>query len=433
MKIRCKIIAILFAVLSVSAVFAKGSQGQSPGQQNIVLRFAWWGADARHKATLAAMAKYHELNPHVTIEGEFSSIDGYYQKLVTQFSGGTAPDIIQMDYPWLTDFAAQGRFLEDFNNYKNIVDLSKFDADYLKGWCMADGRLEGIPFALNGYTMIYNKKVVDMAGIDLKPDSKWTWAKLISEGEKFTARYPDYVFLHADPQTLEKNVFKPYLIQTFGGQYINSDLTMPFTRSNVLQTYRFMLELLNKKLIQPLSETAAYDGRIDQNPIWANGKGALCIRWTSDMIQLKNSNVEISSARLPVIEGSKDTAINTKPSMIATIYSGSVHKEEAMKFINWLILNAEALDIVTDVRGVPASAASRDYLSSKGKLTPALVEAVAVAASNSGTPQNGYNDNAEITSISTDILNKVLYKQITPEQGADEFMQRVGDKLKTMK
>jgi oligogalacturonide transport system substrate-binding protein len=119
--------------------------------------------------------------------------------------------------------------------------------------------------------------------------------------------------------------------------------------------------------------------------------------------------------------------------MIATVYSGSAHKEEAMKFINWLILNAEALDIVTDVRGVPASAASRDYLASNGKLTPALVEAVAVAARNAGTPQNGYNDNAEITSISTDILNKVLYKQISPEQGADEFMQRVGDKLKTMK
>jgi oligogalacturonide transport system substrate-binding protein len=281
--------------------------------------------------------------------------------------------------------------------------------------------------------MFFNKIVVDAAGIDLKTDSKWTWDKLVSEGEKFAAKYPDQVFLHSDTQTLEKNIFKPYLIQTYGGQYINSDLSMPFTRANVLQTYRFMLQLLDKKLIQPLSETAAYDGKIDQNPIWANGKAALCIRWTSDMIQLMNNNVEIASSRLPVLTGARDTAINTKPSMLATVYSGSTHKEEAVKFINWIITDPVALDIVADVRGVPAAAASRDYLASKSKLTPALVQAVAVAAENAGTAQNGYNDNAEITSLSNDILSKLLYKQITPDQAADEFIQRVGDKLRAMK
>jgi oligogalacturonide transport system substrate-binding protein len=194
-----------------------------------------------------------------------------------------------------------------------------------------------------------------------------------------------------------------------------------------------MLSLLDKKLIQSVSDTAAYDGKIDQNPIWANGKAALCIRWTSDISQLMNSNVEILTARLPVITGGKDTAINTKPSMLATVYSGSKYKEEAFKFINWIILEPEALDIVTDVRGVPAAASSRDYLASKNKLNPALVQAVAVAAANAGSAQNGYNDNAEITSISTDILMKLLYKQISPEQAADEYLQRVGDKLKSMK
>ncbi|GHT66539.1 sugar ABC transporter substrate-binding protein [Spirochaetia bacterium] len=427
------VLTVLALTLGARNLFAKGGGEKSDGSGTITLRFAWWGSDARHKATLAAIDKYQQLHPNIRIEGEYSAIDTYYSRLVTQFSGGTAPDIIQIDYPWITDFAAQGNFLENFNDYKNLVDLSKFDASYLQGWCMNGNRLEGIPFALNGYTMFYNKKAVDMAGIDLNTDSKWSWDKLVSEGEKFAAKYPDYIFLHSDPQTLEKNIFKPYLIQTYGGEYINSDLTLPFGRPNLVQTYRFMLSLLDKKLIQSVSDTAAYDGKIDQNPIWANGKAALCIRWTSDISQLMNSNVEILTARLPVITGSTDTAINTKPSMLATVYSGSKYKEEAFKFINWIILETEALDIVTDVRGVPAAASSRDYLASKNKLNPALVQAVAVAAANAGSPQNGYNDNAEITSISTDILMKLLYKQISPEQAADEYLQRVGDKLKSMK
>ncbi len=429
MKLSKKMLSL--AMVLMLLVMCVGSAIAS--EEKITLRFSWWGSDARHEATLAACEKYHELNPNITIEGEYSAIDTYYQKLITQLSGGTAPDIIQIDYPWLTDFAAQGQFLENFKDYADIAAIDKFDPNYLAGWCSVGDRLEGLPFSLNGYTMMYNQKLVEETGIDLKPDSLWTWDKFVAEGEKFKAAYPDYIFLHSDSHTLEKNVFKPYLIQTYGGQYINDDLTLPFGKENLVQAYDFLLGLLDKGLIQPLSETAAYDGKIDQNPIWANGQGAICIRWTSDLKQLSNDNVVMSSARLPVLEGATDTAINTKPAMIATVYSGSKHKEEAVKFISWILTDKEALDIVTDVRGVPAAAESRDYLASVEKLNPALVQAVQVASDNAGTAQNGYNDNAELTSISVDIMSKVLYKEITSDQAADEFLQRIGEKLEEMK
>ncbi len=94
-------------------------------KEEIVLRFSWWGSESRHEATLQALEKYHELNPNVTIEGEYSSFDTYYQKLVTQFAGGTAPDIIQIDQPWISDFAGQGEFFENIYDYEGIMDISK--------------------------------------------------------------------------------------------------------------------------------------------------------------------------------------------------------------------------------------------------------------------------------------------------------------------
>lgn len=36
-------------------------------------------------------------NPNITIEAEYGSWDGHYQKLVTQLAGGTAPDLMQTD------------------------------------------------------------------------------------------------------------------------------------------------------------------------------------------------------------------------------------------------------------------------------------------------------------------------------------------------
>ena len=452
MKRNRKVLAILLAAIFIVSMTACGQSPSTPDAgtgdavkpdassgapandgQKVTLRFSWWGSDVRHKTTLEAFDAYTKLHPNVTIEGEYSTIDTYYQKLVTQLAGNTAPDIIQVDYPWLTDLAAQGQFFLNLNDYGNILDLSTFDASYLKGWCYVGDRLEGLPFAQNGYTMMFNKKVVDATGIDLKEDSLWDWQKLIDEGVKFKSSNPDLVYLHSDIMTLEKNIFKPYILQVYGGQWINNDYSIPFSKDDLVKAYKFMLELQNKKLIQPLSETTAYNGKIDQNPVWANGKAAIVIRWCSDLISLQNPNVDIGVARLPVIAGATDTGINTKPSMIGVVNANSKNPEEALKFLNWMLNDEAAVKILKDVRGVPATAKARDVLIKNNLINTQLNKSTEIAAANSGTPQNGLNDNSEITSISVDVLAQVLYGKLTPESAADTMLKLVGEKLQTLK
>ena len=109
------------------------AQEQAPGEaqpqeesggENVNLRFCWWGSDTRHEKTLEALAKYEEMTG-VHIEGEYSTISSYYEKLVTQLAGGTAPDIIQLDYPWITELAAQGDFFVNLEEYV-IIQLANF-------------------------------------------------------------------------------------------------------------------------------------------------------------------------------------------------------------------------------------------------------------------------------------------------------------------
>lgn len=418
---------------AVMAIGLPGAAAAAEDGEEIVLRFSWWGSESRHEATLAALERYHELNPNVTIEGEYSSFDTYYQKLVTQFAGETAPDIIQIDQPWISDFAGQGEFFEDLNDYSDLIDIEKFEQDYLAGWCMNGDRLEALPLGLNGYTMMYNKNVISELGIDLDETTQWTWNDLIEAGKVYKEKYPDGVFLHTDTNTLERNIFKPYLIQQYGGYFINPDYTMAFTKENLVNAYEFLLELQELGLIQPLNETAAFEGKIDQNPVWVNGEAALCIRWASDLQQLMNDNVDIKVARLPVSEDAKETAINCKPSMVAAIYSGSKYKEEAAKFIAWMTTSEEGISILADCRGIPATEDARTQLLDEEKMNSEMVEAIDIAIANAGTPQNGVSDNAEITSISEDVMSKVLFEKLTPEEGADELIRRVGEKLESLK
>ena len=79
------------------------TEGESDGGEPVTLRFSWWGADVRHEATLAAIEAYQKANPNVSIEAEYQGFEGYQQKMMTQLTGGTAPDLIQIDNVWLMD------------------------------------------------------------------------------------------------------------------------------------------------------------------------------------------------------------------------------------------------------------------------------------------------------------------------------------------
>lgn len=63
--------------------------------ESVTLRFAWWGGDDRHTATLKAIEEYQKINPNVKIEAEYQGYDGYNDKILTQLAGGTQPDIMQ--------------------------------------------------------------------------------------------------------------------------------------------------------------------------------------------------------------------------------------------------------------------------------------------------------------------------------------------------
>ena len=52
--------------------------------ESVTLRFAWWGGDDRHTATLKAIEEYQKINPNVKIEAEYQGYDGYNDKILTQ-------------------------------------------------------------------------------------------------------------------------------------------------------------------------------------------------------------------------------------------------------------------------------------------------------------------------------------------------------------
>ena len=109
----------------------------------------------------------------------------YWTKLPTQFSAGTAADVIEMSN-YTLQFGPQG-VLGDLNPFF-ATDTSLKKEDYVAvpfEKFMYEGKLISFPLCLTIQYMAYNKDMFDKAG-EAYPDNTWDWNKLVEVANKFT-------------------------------------------------------------------------------------------------------------------------------------------------------------------------------------------------------------------------------------------------------
>lgn len=132
--------------------------------EQVTLRFAWWGGDSRHTATLEAIAAYEKQNPNVKIEAEYQGYDGYNDKILTQLAGGTQPDIMQTIATAAAEY--QASFPDSFVNLdeQDIFDTSIISEEMLNSFCKSnDGNVVAVPTGVSSYNLVVNKTVTDAA------------------------------------------------------------------------------------------------------------------------------------------------------------------------------------------------------------------------------------------------------------------------------
>lgn len=410
----------------------KGGQEQETKKDPVTLRFSWWGSDARHEATLAALNKYMELNDHVKIEAEYGGFDEYEQKIKTQLAGKTAPDLMQLDQPWLYDLTTQGEMFVDLNEVSDLVDLSSFDANFLNDYATINGQLLGLPAGLNGTVATFNKDFFEKYNIP--EDIQFNWDTLLEIGKRVhdESNGKD-VLLNTDPNFYAE-LFKFYVRQKTGNQFIQDDFTLGFDQADAVEALEYLKKYLDAGVVQSFEESSAYNKKIEQHPKWFAGEFGLIINWASTIPVLKNDiNFEIGVTPSIIMDGAKTTGVITRPSQIFSISKNSKHVEESAKLLNWLLNDEEAAVILGDVRGTSASSTALKALEEAGMVDPLILEATQIALATSGGAENGITNNAELLKDRIDVIQKLAYGRSTPEQAAEEMINVLNAKLQELK
>jgi oligogalacturonide transport system substrate-binding protein len=408
---------------------ASDTPAQSSAPQNATLRFAWWGGESRHKATLAAIDAYTKLNPNVKIEAEYMGYDGYEKKLLTQFSGGIAPDIFQGVPGWYMDI-----------NTENYLDLSKqkeinsktFNKSLLDE-ATFNGKLQAVPAGVISTAFMYNKEFFKKFGIP--EDTQWTWEKLIEVGKQVHDKDKNSYLVTGDLDVINRLYATAYASQKSGDVWIKDDYTVAIDKPLLTKTLQYVSDLFTSGTMEPLGNSSAFVGKMEQNPKWIKGEIGGVVALTSNLTAMMSAipNGQFAIANVPMDTDAKQSANPVRASVAYSINAKTKSATEAAKFVNWMVNDKDAATILGEQRGTPASDDARKVLSDAGKLNPVIAKGLELGMKNPGKIPNALSENTEIWTINKDVITKIGYGKTTPDKGADEILSGYKDKLAEIK
>ncbi|WP_152190831.1 ABC transporter substrate-binding protein [Georgenia satyanarayanai] len=128
------------------------------------------------EATESIVAEWNEANPDVQVEIVPAGWDGIYDKLITQFNGGAAPDVIHYEAASIVPFARDG-YLADLSEHMSDERRADIPEGILDS-VTVDDEVIAYPTELQSYMVFANTALLEEAGVEVPTGETMTWEQL---------------------------------------------------------------------------------------------------------------------------------------------------------------------------------------------------------------------------------------------------------------
>lgn len=362
---------LLAAGLAAAMTLSLTAVASAADYEECELTISWWGGEDRHTATQEAIDLFMETYPGITVNATYAAWDGWEEKMATAFAGGTAQDVNQVNWNWITQYDADGTTFLDLNTVSDIVDLSQIGESYLAMCQIADTQA-ALPVAMTGRIFYWDKTSFDEVGIAI-PTS---YAELLAAGEAFKNYNEDYYPLALGEY--DRMILMVYYLESVYGKDWVVDNTLQYTQEEIEAGLTFIQGLEDAHVI-PSIQTIAGDGAssLDQNQKWIDGVYAGIFEWDSSASKFEKA---LAEGREFVVgdyfaDFGEYKGGYTKVSLAWAINGSTAHPKEAAMLLNFLMNDPEASKILNSQRGIPVSAAALKAADEAGLLDAKTVEA----------------------------------------------------------
>ncbi len=385
------------------------------------LRFGWWGNDDRAARTQQVIDLFQAAYPDIKVVGEPNGgTADHFQILDTQLAANDAPDLIQFGGNW-PDYK---QYLEPLNAYLGkqlmIATPEEFDQTALIPPTDADGNLYGISLGTNTLVLVYNKTVIEAAGVALPADNM-TWDELIAYGTELKAKLPEGVWPFVDNSTNQANYLSYFYTQQGTDLWTLDDGGKSYATVESAQKWLQMwADMRAEGLIPDADTTYTYTEDGPDSSIFVAGKAVMGLIWSNQSAAYQAAMTdEVGLTTLPV--GGEDSYV-IQMSQYMAINKDSKNKEAAALFINFFVTSPDAGAILQTNRGVPCSPVVRQAIADKASPTDAAVYRIYDAIADRMIPQgpNLPNDQEFVNELEL-VGQQVAYGESSVDQGAEDL------------
>lgn len=324
-----RIIAFTLTIAMIGCLFVGcGLQGKNSSDDGKTTITFWDGnwSEAPFKKIMKVWAKEH---PDIVVKPEFQVENGMADKYILSLKNGTAPDVMACALDWVTTYGNAGMIspLDEF------VKKDKFDtSEFVKGAIDSEtirGKLCGLPFRNETYSLFYNKDLFRQAGVTKVPE---TWDEVIAAAKQCTkGKVAGYGLTGTDMS----NVSFQYItmLRGFGGDILNQSNTKA-----TLNTKAAQAAMQTCKDLIPYAPASFLENKnVDNRTLFASGKIAMYMSGTYDAPEIAKTNPQLNfGCALTPLGGNNTERNSILGGWSVVISKNSKEKAAAWEFVKFI-------------------------------------------------------------------------------------------------
>lgn len=350
----------LLLLSALGAAPALGGCGPNlPSRSNSdpdTVRIYWWGGDLRHQLTQEALGLFTDAHGDVTVKPEYSEWTGYWDKLATQTSGGSMPDLLQMDEKYIDSYGTRGA-LADLESLGDDLDLSAMETSLLDTGRLENGTLVGAPLGTGILSVGVNTDILEESGVDVPKDTAWTWEDLLETSAKITewasSEGRDIVGLDGFGQGGDQ--LAAWARQSGEQVFPRSEETL-ISIDTISSFLDYSKRLVDAKAVPGVSAQIEDTAAGVEQGLFGTGKSVFHLQFHTQIQTFQaSSKANMTLWRLPALTSGDPQMVN-KASMYWSISSRSQSAQNAGVLMDFLLTDpgaAKALKIERGVTGFP--------------------------------------------------------------------------------
>jgi multiple sugar transport system substrate-binding protein len=236
-------------LLAVAALISGAAVAHPASSQDLTLEFVVWNYSL--ETVQDNVKQFEAANPGIKVNVTDYAWPDYQDSLILRIRGNTPTDIVYGGQDWLPAWGAAG-FIAPLDSVAPDGAVAELSGD-IAGFALTDvtydGKVYGLPYYSDTISFIYNKKILEDAGIAVPT----TWEEVTAAAEQLKAGGMDRPIIYEYNQELP-NFYDAFVAQAYGrgAELFDADLNPLFAdpENGAFKQLEWIADVYAKELVQ---------------------------------------------------------------------------------------------------------------------------------------------------------------------------------------